>query len=114
MPLALASRRGALLNWRLAVNGIQNASRSSGPVAVEGAEVGAAAGFGSLCMESSRWVAGRARRIVKSRRSWPDPGFRIRKSECHNAKCKYAASPQNFSWWGNESHNMGCNTQVIE
>ena len=30
MPSALASSRGVFLNWRLAVNGIQNASVRSG------------------------------------------------------------------------------------
>ena len=50
MSFALASMRGALLNWRLAVNGIQNASSLVGKGPLEGADFGAAAGLGSLCM----------------------------------------------------------------
>src|SRR5438132_8338136 len=34
MSLAAISRRGSLLNWRFAVNGIQNESRSFGAVGV--------------------------------------------------------------------------------
>src|SRR4051812_18182662 len=51
MSFAFASRRGALLNCRLAVNGIQNASRSSDAAdEPETPGVGAAAGLGSLCI----------------------------------------------------------------
>src|SRR5436190_13670695 len=53
MSFALARRRGALLNWRLAVKGIQNASRSSEPMSEPEAAGEGTAGCGSLCIRGS-------------------------------------------------------------
>jgi hypothetical protein len=41
------------------------------------------------------------------------PGFRIRKSGCHNAGNLFAAMPQNFSWWRTAFHITVFKMQVI-
>src|SRR5512135_269195 len=48
MPSAATKRRGAFLNWRFAVNGIQKASRVFGSVTVAGSPVGASFMAGEL------------------------------------------------------------------
>src|ERR1700677_3223247 len=50
MPLAEANRRGAVLNWRLAVNGIHQADRSS---SLRGASSGTLGLLEPLCVLAS-------------------------------------------------------------
>src|SRR5664279_393721 len=98
MPLALASRRGADLNCRLAVKGIQYASSFAGALPLGGA--GTAAGWWSLCISVP---PGALAGVVSESRSLEEvldlSDFHIRKRKSHDAGSSIAAMPHNFSSW---------------